>query len=122
MTHAHWQWIRNELLTFNYLIMGFFPVIGLILAYALRATVSEWAASHARWQIRTFWYGVAMGIIGFLVTYLSMPLGTLIMSVGYLLVILRLALGIPYAFLSRPMPARRRAGAIFGSRCGEIPS
>lgn len=119
MTSSRWRWVRTELLTFNYLIMGFFPAIGLILAYTVQHAVNDWAVSHARWQIRTFWYGIVLGLIGFSVTYASMPLGTLIMTIGYVTVILRLALGVPYAFLSRPMPGRRRFGAIFGSRACE---
>ena len=51
------------------LLGGFFtwlilPVVGLIVAYVSRQHARDtWLESHFTWQIVTFWYGVAVGIV-----------------------------------------------------------
>ncbi len=49
-------------------ISFFFPITliaGVIIDYVKKDDVTEaWLASHYRWQIQTFWYGLLFGIIG----------------------------------------------------------
>lgn len=50
------------------LLLGWFPaVVGVILNYVkLEDVQGSWLESHFRWQIRTFWWGLAWGILGLL--------------------------------------------------------
>ena len=46
-------------------------VVGVVLAYFNRdAGRGTWIAGHARWQIRTFWYGLLFYTIGVVTTWI----------------------------------------------------
>ena len=61
-------------------IVGISFFVAVVLAYAKRDRVAgTWVASHFKWQINTFWYGMLWTIVG------SM---TLLFLVGYLILLL----------------------------------
>ena len=47
------------------LIFGVTSLVGLIMAYINKGDAPEWVQSHYRFQIRTFWIGLLLGVIGF---------------------------------------------------------
>ena len=47
------------------LIFGVTSFIGVIVAYINKGDAPEWVQSHYRFQIRTFWIGLLLGVIGF---------------------------------------------------------
>ena len=54
-------------------IAGFFTgitaLVGVVLAQVNLASSTGLVASHYRYQIRTFWYGLLIGFVGFLLTF-----------------------------------------------------
>jgi len=45
-------------------IVGITPLIGLVMAYVFRDGAPPWVQSHYRYQIRTFWLGLLIVILG----------------------------------------------------------
>lgn len=55
-------------------------VVGVIMSYVNRGEAAEWVASHYRFQIRTFWIGLLISLVGvvtvfFLVGYVVLLAG-----------------------------------------------
>ncbi len=46
------------------LIFGVTSLVGVIMAYVNRGDAPEWVQSHYRFQIRSFWIGLLLGVIG----------------------------------------------------------
>ena len=71
-------------------------IIAVIISYVKRGGARDtWAASHYRWQIRTFWFALLWMIIGVLlvVTLVGAPLGLIVLIVLTLWLIYRIARG-----------------------------
>ena len=71
-------------------------IIGVIINYVKRGGARDtWAASHYRWQIRTFWFALLWLIIGMLlvVTLVGAPVGLIILVALTLWLIYRIARG-----------------------------
>lgn len=49
-------------------MLGIPALIGLVLAYIARRTDGHWLESHYRFQIRTFWIGLGLGALVWIVT------------------------------------------------------
>ncbi|WP_192035041.1 DUF4870 domain-containing protein [Halomonas sp. YLGW01] len=45
------------------MVIGFTPLIGVVIAYVYRGKGPDWLEAHYRYQIRTFWIGLLYGII-----------------------------------------------------------
>jgi uncharacterized membrane protein len=62
-----WLHVTYALYAVGPFILGpFAPVAAVIVNYVKRDDAAgSWLASHYRWQIRTFWYGLLWGVIGF---------------------------------------------------------
>ncbi len=61
------------------LITGVTGLIGIILAYVWQGEAHpDWMDSHFRFQIRTFWIGLALGVAGAVVSLLTLGLAYLI--------------------------------------------
>jgi uncharacterized membrane protein len=60
------------------IIVGITAIIGVIMAYVNRGSGPEWVESHYRFQIRTFWIGLLIGVIGFL---------TILIIIGWLIIL-----------------------------------
>lgn len=56
------------LLKIGYVCLIFFPLVSIVLSYVLRGDVREdpVLSSHCRWQIRTFWWSLLLGITGYI--------------------------------------------------------
>ena len=46
------------------LIFGITSLVGLVMAYINKGDAPEWLQSHYRFQIRTFWIGLLIGVTG----------------------------------------------------------
>ena len=71
-------------------------IIAVIISYVKRGGARDtWAASHYRWQIRTFWFALLWMIIGVLlvVTLVGGPVGLIVLIVLTLWLIYRIARG-----------------------------
>jgi uncharacterized membrane protein len=71
-------------------------IIAVIINYLKRGSArGSWAASHYRWQIRTFWYALLWLVIAVLlaVTVVGAPIGLGLMFVVTLWLIYRIARG-----------------------------
>lgn len=78
-------------------VAGFFlggvpSVIGVIINYVKRGDVQgTWVASHFRWQIRTFWFGLLWGVIGAILVFAYV--GVVILAVNTVWIIYRIVKG-----------------------------
>jgi uncharacterized membrane protein len=71
-------------------------IIAVIISYVKRSSArGSWAASHFRWQIRTFWFALLWLIIAILliVTLVGAPVGLGVLTVVTLWLIYRIARG-----------------------------
>ena len=73
-------------------LTGFTALVGVVVAYLNRDAVrGSWLDSHMIWQIRTFWYALAIQVIGWITTLIL--IGWLIVPLGGLYFIWRIAKG-----------------------------
>ena len=85
---AHVVYAMYALALFN----GFTALVGVVVAYLNRDAVrGTWMDSHMTWQIRTFWYGLAISVVGIITTWIL--IGWLILGLGYLFFVWRIAKG-----------------------------
>ena len=69
------------------LLIGFTSIVAVIMNYLKRDEArGTWLESHFDWQIKTFWYSLIGGVIGFLL---------LIVLIGYLVL---MAVGVWYIY------------------------
>ena len=71
-------------------------IIAVILSYVKRGSARDtWAASHYRWQIRTFWFALLWLVIGLLLilTVVGMPVGLGVLLVVTVWLIYRIGRG-----------------------------
>ena len=53
------------------LVTGFTPLVGVVVAYLHRdAARGGWLETHVEWQIRTFWYGLLMQVVGWITVWI----------------------------------------------------
>jgi uncharacterized membrane protein len=49
---------------------GITLIVGVVINYIKRDEVAgTWLESHFRWQIRTFWFGLLWGVVGFVLAF-----------------------------------------------------
>ena len=71
---------------------GITAFIALIINYVKQDEVKEtWVASHFRWQIRTFWFGLLWSIVG--VIALAIFIGVFILAANLIWIIYRIVKG-----------------------------
>ena len=85
--------IVNYVLCLLAIVSGLTLLIAAILAYVRKDQAQPWLKSHFRYQIATFWYGLAIFIIGFLTLWLF-GLGFLIWLGGSIWLVIRAAVGL----------------------------
>lgn len=62
------------------LVTGLSMLIGLVLAYVWQGEpASDWEASHYRFHIRSFWIGLALGILAIIPTIMTLGLAGFIL-------------------------------------------
>ncbi|MFZ3007182.1 MAG: hypothetical protein WA047_13525 [Phenylobacterium sp.] len=78
---------------------GFTVFVGLIIAYANRATAGPKMESHYTFMIRTFWLSIAWAVIGGMLCLLGAPLSLVLVGIPFFLLGLFIlgALGIWFA-------------------------
>ena len=50
------------------MVIGFTPLIGVVIAYVYRGKGPAWLDAHYRYQIRTFWIGLLYAVIAMALT------------------------------------------------------
>ena len=99
---------------------GLTTIVGVIMAYAVMGSAPEWARTHYRFQIWTFWLGLLslLLLIPFLVVWVLTGVLTLIVGVGFLVLaatvlvvaapfvwfLARCAVGLSYSVQTQPYP------------------
>jgi uncharacterized membrane protein len=96
--------------------IGLTPVIGFIMAYALKERAPDWARTHYVFAIRTAW----ISLIGWVLVGLLFLLGTplLLIFVGFLLWYVAAGLA---GLIGVWVTARCIVGLIYASRCEPYP-
>ena len=85
------------------LFSGITAIVAIVLNYIkLDDARGTWLESHFSWQIRTFWWGVLWGVLGFL-TFIIL-IGWLIWCVAGIWIIYRIAKGWLNLNDNKPMP------------------
>jgi len=74
-----WLQVNYALLAIGPFIGGPTALIAVIIAYIKRDDAAgSWLASHYRWQIRTFWWGLLWGVIGVVTAFFVVGIFVLI--------------------------------------------
>ena len=84
------------------LIFGVTSLVGLVMAYINKGDAPEWVQSHYRFQIRTFWIGLLLGVIGFFTA--AFVVGILILVFLFVWWIARCVTGMRYFSEGRAHP------------------
>lgn len=82
--------------------IGITGIIAIIVNYVKRSDMQgTWLASHFRWQIRTFWFGLLWGFVGLLL--LKVYIGVLVALANAVWVIYRIVRGLLAVIDNKPM-------------------
>ena len=84
------------------IVAGVTGLIGVIIAYVNKGEAPDWVASHYRYQIRTFWIGLLILIIGGILTLILV--GWLVLLAWLIWLIVRCAKGMNHLGQGRPIP------------------
>lgn len=93
--------VVNYVLCLLAIANGLTLLIAAILAYVRKDQAQPWIQSHFRYQIATFWYGLAIFMLGFLTVWF-LGLGLLIWLAGGVWLIIRAAVGLIRLVDGRP--------------------
>ena len=84
--------------------LGVTAIVAIIINYVKRPEVSStWLASHFRWQMRTFWFGLLWMAVGALTIILAV--GYLIVTIAGIWIIYRIVKGWLYLHDGKPLYA-----------------
>ena len=84
------------------IIIQFLGIIGVIIAYVNRGDAPEWLKSHYQFQIRTFWIGLVLMLLG--VFFWMMGIGLLILVFWIVWLVMRCVKGMKYLDQHQPHP------------------
>lgn len=76
------------------LVVGVTALIGVIMAYMNRDDAPAWVRSHYEFQIRTFWIGLAMVVVGGITSFIAV--GFLLLLFYTVWLIIRCVKGMQY--------------------------
>jgi uncharacterized membrane protein len=100
----------KQVATVVYLLQGLFflayltAVVGVVINYVKKDDVQDtWVASHFRWQIRTFWFGLLWYVVG-IFTWLLI-IGWVVFIVNTIWIIYRIVKGWLNLVDNKPMYA-----------------
>ena len=86
------------------IVVGLTAIVAIIMNYIKRDDVTgTWLESHFRWQIRTFWFSLMWGVIGFLTSVILV--GFVILFVAAIWYIYRIVKGLLNFYDNKPMYA-----------------
>lgn len=84
------------------LVVGITAIVGVIMAYVSKNGAADWVKTHYRFQIRTFWIGLAFGLVSVL---LYIVIIGYLLSVGVVIwFIFRCVKGLTYLEKKQPYP------------------
>lgn len=87
---------------------GVTALIGVIMAYVYKDGAPEWLRTHYEMQIRTFWFGLVVGAIGAVLSWVLIGVPILIaLAIWW---IIRCVKGLRYAGERAPYPNHRGWG------------
>ena len=81
---------------------GITGIIGVVIAYINKNDAPQWIQTHYLFQIRTFWIGFLISIIGVILTFIL--IGWLVFLGLLIWLIIRMVKGIKYYSENRPIP------------------
>lgn len=82
--------------------VGVTYLIAAAISYLQRSKVAgSWLESHFQWQINTFWFGLALGVVGLLTLTLG-PIGTMLLTGDLMWIVYRVVQG--WTRLGREQP------------------
>ena len=84
------------------IIFGITGLIGLIMAYINKGDAPEWVQTHYRYQIRTFWIGLLIAVIG--AATAAFFIGFLILLAWLVWFIIRCVKGLKQLGQNEPVP------------------
>lgn len=84
------------------LAFGLTGLIGVVIAYMNQEGAPAWVASHYRFQIRTFWIGLLIAVIGGLLALIL--IGWLVLIGLAVWLVLRCVKGMTYLGRGQPIP------------------
>jgi uncharacterized membrane protein len=84
------------------LLVGITSLVGVIMAYVYKGGGPDWAESHYRLQIRTFWIGLLYGVIGIALAFFVIGWFVLLFTVVWL--IIRCVRGLKFAATTQAYP------------------
>ena len=84
------------------LLLGITSIIGVIMAYVNKGSGPDWLESHYRFQIRTFWIGLLIAVIGIVTS--AIFIGVLILLFYVVWLIVRCVKGMKFLDLQQPLP------------------
>jgi uncharacterized membrane protein len=84
------------------LVIGITPIVGVIIAYIYRGEASDWVKTHFQLQIRTFWIGLLLGVIGIVTMFIF--IGWLVLLFAAVWMIVRCVIGLKAVSENRPYP------------------
>ncbi len=87
------------------LITGITGLIGVIMAYVNKQGSDPWVRTHCQFQIRTFWIGLLIGMIGMITVFIL--IGWLILLFDVIWLIVRCTKGMSYLGRREPVPNPR---------------
>jgi uncharacterized membrane protein len=68
--------VTYALYLFSFFTAGLTWLVAIIINYVKRGDAQgTWLESHFEWQIKTFWYGIIMGVIATILIFLGLPAG-----------------------------------------------
>ena len=83
-------------------VVGITGLIAIIINYVKRSDMQgTWLASHFRWQIRTFWFGLLWGLLGVVLT--TVWVGFIILFANFIWVVYRIVRGVLALIDNKPM-------------------
>lgn len=103
----------KRMATIAYALQAAAPFVGVtfliaaVISYLQRSKVAgTWLESHFHWQINTFWFGLAIGLVGAL-TLTAGPIGTMLLTGGLMWIVYRVVQG--WTRLGREQPVGNRS-------------
>lgn len=84
------------------IVVGLTAIIGVVMAYVYRGDAPDWLKTHYRFQIYTFWLGLALLLVSTLLTVVL--IGYLLMLFLFVWLVVRCIQGMKYLERQAPVP------------------
>lgn len=81
---------------------GFSSLVAVVIAYVFRGDADDAVRSHYRFQIRTFWIGLLLVLVGSLLSVIFV--GVLVLLFGVVWLVVRCVVGLKYLNGGEPVP------------------